>query len=102
MSNDFQVLQEKFQNFKKFMTEISTSPKIQLMKQYTDMQFLAFSVILSKAKSDNKLNEFVDKTCEELEIKSEHKDKLLRYYLCFCEYLEKIQAANKASLVSTN
>jgi hypothetical protein len=88
--NNFAVLQEKFTNFKKFIKEVAQSPKVQLMANYTDAQFLAFSCVLLKFKSEQKLNELVDKTCDELEIEAIHKDKITRYYICFCDYLDLI------------
>jgi hypothetical protein len=87
MSNNFEILTQKFENFKNFIKEHSKSPKISAFDNYKPIQFLSYSAVLMKFKEDGKLQEIVDKTVAELEMDPIHKDKIMRYYLCFVEYL---------------
>ena len=51
------------------------------------MKIIKHKSNLMKFKEDGKLQEIVDKTVAELEMDPIHKDKIMRYYLCFVEYL---------------
>jgi len=98
--NNKEVLFQKFANFKKFIKEVAKSPHVQVLEAYTDTQFLQYSVILKKFHEEQKLGELVDKTVSELEIDPQHKDKILRYYLCMVEYLSLLDTAEQ--LVEVN
>jgi len=87
MSSNKDVLFQKFQNFKAFIKQEAKSPQVKVLEAYTDQQFLQYSAVLKQFHENGKLQELVDKTVQELEIDAQHKDKIMRYYLCFLEYL---------------
>ena len=91
MSNDLEILKQKFANFKKFISEHSQNKqKVALMEKYSDVDFLNYSFILVQANKAGKLGFLVDATCKELQIEDQHKEKVKRYYDCFIEYLSKV------------
>ena len=96
MSSDMQVLVEKFSNFKKFVKENAKSPSVKMFESYTDKQFFGFSHLLVKMHEEKKLDDLVTKTVNDLEIDPIHTDKIMRYYLCFIDYVKAInqQSAN--------
>ena len=85
--SNYDILMSKFGNFKKFIREISKSPKVGLFDSYSDAQFLQYSALLLHLHNEGKLREIVDKTISELLIDPVHADKINLYYLCFCDYL---------------
>ena len=87
MSSNYEVLLQKFNNFKKFIKENSNSPKVALFEQYTEQQLLQYSSVLFHFDSQGKLKEIVDKTIQELEMDPKHTNLLNRYYRCFVDYL---------------
>ena len=87
MSSNYEILIQKFNNFKKFVKENSKSPKVALFESYSDAQFLQYSAVLVHFHTEGKLREIVDKTIEELAFDPVHADKINAYYLCFCDYL---------------
>lgn len=91
MTSNYEILVQKFENFKKYIKEISKSPKVQIFESYSNAHYIGFSAILSKFQKEQKLKELVDKTMSDLEIDKQHYDKIMRYYLCFCEYIQLIE-----------
>ena len=87
MSTNYEILCQKFNNFKLFVREHAKSPKVQLFATYTDEQFLQFSCILLGFKKDGKIEELAKKTCDDLEIDPQHQQKIARYFECFTQYL---------------
>lgn len=86
-----ETLIQKFENFKKFVKEHAKNEAvIQVFGNYTNKQFLGFSLVLINFKNQNKIGDMVNKTCLELQIDDEHKEKIARYYDCFCDYLLSI------------
>ena len=91
MSSDLEQLKQKFDNYKKFIKENSkNSIIIQVFEAYSYKQFVCFGVVLMQYHKNNKLDDIVSKTCAECQIDDEHKDKIKRYYECFCDYLSII------------
>ena len=87
MSSNYEILIQKFNNFKKFVKENSKSPKVALFEQYSEQQLLQYSSVLLHFDSQGKLKEIVDKTIDELEMDVKHTDLMNRYYRCFIDYL---------------
>lgn len=88
MTSNYEVLTQKFESFKKFLLENSKSPKVQALCAYNNNYFVGYAALLLKIKEQGKLQEIVEKTVVELEMDQIHKDKIMRYFLCFVEYLE--------------
>jgi hypothetical protein len=88
MSSNFEILTQKFESFKKIILENSKSPKVSILSNYNNTHFLGYSAVLLKMKEQQKLQEIVDKTVDELKMDKIHKDKIMRYFLCFIDYLE--------------
>ena len=88
MSSNYEILIQKFNNFKKFVKENSKSPKVALFESYSDAQFLQYSAVLVHFHTEGKLREIVDKTIEDLAFDPVHADKINLYYKCFCDYLD--------------
>ena len=91
MSTDLQVLLQKFNNFKVYITTVSTNT--QVLKDYENMsdnEFLLFGLgfLLPNKKMIDVVNA---QLCSKLNItNSIHKDKIGRYINCFIEYLEQL------------
>ena len=93
MSNDYDVLIQKFHNFKEFV--VSTSANKKVIKDYenmSDAEFLLFGLgFLLPNKS--KLDVIVAQMAVKCEISgNENMDKLKRYLVCFCDYLEQMNS----------
>ena len=91
MSTDFQILLQKFSNFKTYIKTVAKNE--QVMKDYenmTDNEFLLFGLgFLVPNKS--KLDTILDQICNKLSVNDQDvKDKIKRYLECFIEYLEQI------------
>ena len=99
MSSNWEVLVSKFSNFRVFIKEIAKSPTVHVFEKYTDQQFLGFSCILMKFHEEGKLGELVDRTLNELEIELIHRDKVMRYFLCFISYLGLLKEEKVPQLV---
>ena len=91
MSTDYQLLLQKFNNFKVYIKSVSTNQEV--IKDYenmTDNEFILFGLgflVPNKAKLDM----ILDQICKKLNIKDkEQRDKIRRYLECFIEYLEQI------------
>lgn len=95
MSTDYQVLLQKFNNFKKFVKQVST--KTEVINDYekmTDNEFILFGVGFLVPNKD-KLDLITDKVYEKLALTDEaHKEKIKRYLTCFIEYLNQINDPN--------
>lgn len=91
MSTDYQILIQKFNNFKTFIKSVTKNE--QVIKDYekmTDNEFMLFGLgflIPNKKKLSNVVDqisikvEVTDKLC---------KEKIQRYLECFIEYLEQL------------
>lgn len=91
MSTDYQVLLQKFENFKKFVIEITPDKKI--VKEYENMtnnEFLLFGSGFLVPNKD-KIDQIVSQLCNKVKVtQPEHRVKLQRYLECFIEYLEQL------------
>ena len=94
MSSNYEVLLQKFNNFKKFVKENSKNPQVSLFEQYTEQQLLQYSSVLFHFDSQGKLKEIVDKTVQELGMDVKHTDLVNRYYRCFIDYLSLMMKEN--------
>ena len=88
MSTDYQILLQKFNNFKSFVSQVS--PKREVIKDYenmSDSEFLLFGLgFLLPNKS--KLQFITTQMSQKLNITGEGDiEKIHRYLECFCEYL---------------
>ena len=93
MSNDLEILTQKFQNFKKFVSEVGTNKeKVNLLVSQTDEQMLTRSSLLLMVHQKTwSIDMITNITCLELGIdKPEDKDKIKKYFNCFIEYLSII------------
>ena len=99
MATNYEVLVSKFNNFRAYIREHAKSPDMKVFDSYTDKQFLGFSCILLKFKEEGKLGELAGKTCHDMQIGMEHMDKVLRYYICFCDYLMLLTPSDCPELV---
>lgn len=93
MTNDLEVLFQKFDNFKAYLNEVAVDKhKLKPLLSQSNDQMLARSVmLLAVYKKINSIDLIINTTCVELGItKQEHKDKIKRYFECFIEYLSSM------------
>lgn len=93
MSTDFQVLLQKFNNFKIYIKSISSNEQVITdYENMSDNEFLLFGLgFLVPNKS--KLDMILEQVCSKLNITDkEQRDKVRRYLECFIEYLEQINS----------
>jgi hypothetical protein len=90
--NDYQVLQKKFENFQKFVKEVSTSP--QKMSQFSMLSHDQWLILASKNIAPYFENNTIGKAVSEVmdymgidKSNVEHTNKIQRYLECFSEYL---------------
>jgi hypothetical protein len=93
MSTDYAILMQKFNNFKAFVAQVAPNRKvIGDYENMSDSEFMLFGLgflLPNKAR----LEVILAQMCEKLGIvQADHRDKLLRYLQCFCEYLEQLNA----------
>jgi len=100
MSTDYQVLIQKFNNFRKFVCEICKDE--QVLNEYKNMSentFLLFGLGFLLPNKD-KLPLIAEKVCDKIKVSNDdHKKKISRYFECFCEYLEQINNKDTAESV---
>ena len=100
MATDYQVLIQKFNNFKTFICEICKDQNV--LEEYKNMSentFMLFGLGFLYPNKD-KLNLIVQKVCDKIKVKDEeHKKKILRYFECFCEYLGQLNDKQTAEQV---
>ena len=93
MTTDYQVLIQKFNNFKSFVQEIS--PKKEVINEYNKMsesEMMLFCIGFLIPNRD-KLDIIVSQMATKLEINDEeHKSKIKRYLQCFIEYVNQINS----------
>ena len=91
MSTDFQILMQKFHNFKTFVTQIAVNKEV--IKEYNNMsdnEFLLFGLGFLLP-NQGKLDLIVTQMCQKIGVNQpDDTDKLRRYLLCFIEYLSQI------------
>ena len=90
--NDYDILFQKFDNFKKFCREVSQNKeKLELLVSQDNPQMLARStLLLAVYKKIGNVDLITNTTCLELGIADQHKDKIKRYFECFVEYLSSM------------
>lgn len=97
MTTDYQILLQKFNNFRTFIKSISSNQNV--IKDYENMtenEFLLFGLGFLLP-NKNKLDTIVEQISSKLSItNNEHKDKVKRYLNCFIEYLEQIENPQQA------
>jgi hypothetical protein len=100
MSTDFQILLQKFNNFKSYVKSISSNQTV--ISDYDNMsdnEFLLFGLGFLVPNKE-KIDMIVDQICQKLQITdAEHKEKIKRYIECFIEYL--VQINNPETLKET-
>jgi hypothetical protein len=93
MTTDYQVLIQKFNNFKSFVQEIS--PKKEVINEYNKMsesEMILFCIGFLIPNRD-KLDIIVSQMATKLEINDEeYKSKIKRYLQCFIEYVNQINS----------
>ena len=101
MSTDYQILMQKFNNFKKFITSICKNEEV--LKEYETMSentFLLFGLGFLLPNKD-KLSFVAERVCEKIGCpeNDDHKKKIVRYFECFCEYLEQLNNKETAEKI---
>lgn len=92
MSTDYQQLLQKFNNFKKFISENAKDPEsLQNYEKMTENEFLFFGISFLLPNKD-KLEFVSTKVTEKTKMDPEHKDKVKRYLECFVEYLDQLNS----------
>ena len=86
-SNDYQVLEEKLNNFKKFIGEVSENKEA--IKEYENLNLMKLSLFATfflVPYKDN-LDVVLEKMRDKLRFSSEHDGKIKRYLEMFIDYL---------------
>ncbi len=100
---DYQMLLQKFNNFKTFVASVSSNAKV--IKDYetmTDSEFLLFGVAFLLPNT-GKLDLIVTQMMTKLGITMEtDRDKLRRYLECFCEYFAQLNGQDVLQLSIAN
>ena len=91
MSTDYQLLLQKFYNFKKFIAENAKIEKcIEEYNKMSDNEFLLFGIGFLLPNKD-RIDLIVPKICEKVGLtEPDQKDKVKRYIECFIEYLDQL------------
>lgn len=91
MSNDYEVLIQKFNNFQKFVAEIGDEDKVAKFNKLTPDQWICLaSANITPYFQNNTMDQAVDEMCLHLNIdktNEQNMSKLRRYLDCFSEYL---------------
>ena len=91
---------KKFNNFKKFICEICKDDKV--LEEYqtmTENTFLLFGMGFLLPNKD-KLQLIAKKVCDKILVNDEeHQKKIIRYFECFCEYLEQLNQKDTAEKI---
>ena len=92
MSTDFQVLNQKFNNFKVYIKSVSSNDSvIRDYENMSDNEFLLFGLGFLVPNKE-KLDIVLEQICSKLKITDqEQRDKIKRYLECFIEYLIQIK-----------
>jgi len=100
MSTDYQILLQKFGNFKAYIKSVSHNQQvIQDYENMSDSEFLLFGLGFLVPNKD-KLDIIIDQISSKLSItEKEQRDKIRRYLECFIDYL--IQINNPEMLKET-
>ena len=97
MSTDYQILLEKFQNFKNYVTQIAKDKRtIKDYESMTNNEFLLFGSCFLLPNKD-KLEQIMVQLCQKLKVNQpDQREKLQRYMECFIEYLEQLDSTKIA------
>ena len=99
MSTDYQVLMQKFHNFKEYIKTICNNPQIVAdYSKMTDNEFLLFGLGFLIPNKD-KVPLIVKQVCSKMKVTDEEAiRKVTKYIECFIEYLDQL---NHPELVKT-
>ena len=103
MCTDYQILLQKFANFKEYIKSVSTDEKIiDNYTKMTDNQFLLFGMGFL-VPNKNQIDRVVKDVCAKLHITEDAQhEKVKRYLECFIEYLEQINTPDALKEVIQN
>ena len=102
-TTDYQLLLQKFHNFKKYMKDNGKDKKcIEDYSKMTENAFLLFGIGFLLPNKNN-LNMVANKMCEKVKIEDkEVEEKIKRYLQCFVEYLDQLNSPELTRQVILN